>query len=359
MGQFYRNIIRPLLFTLDPEEAHERGVAFLQALGNLEPLCRILESWNLTPPQTRPIELCGLHFPNCVGLAAGLDKDGRCWKAAAALGFGHVEIGTVTGQKQPGNDRPRVWRYPQEEALVNRMGFNNEGAEAMATRLKRAARDQHRRHPIPLGINIGKTKIVPLEKAVEDYLFSFQLLAPYADYFTVNVSSPNTPNLRQLQNRENLAALLHTLNEANQQRAHRLGCKLLPIMVKIAPDLTFAEVDEVISTILEHKISGVIATNTTIQRPGSLADRIRESGGMSGRPLHPLSVEMIKYIHRATEGRLPIIASGGIMDARTAAISMDAGASLIQIYTGFVYGGPFFAREIAHSLRFRHHSGWV
>ncbi|MDX2111343.1 MAG: quinone-dependent dihydroorotate dehydrogenase [Verrucomicrobiota bacterium] len=353
MGVIYRNLIRPFLFRLDPEDAHERGIASLQLLGGLSPVCRVLEHFNLRPTNTQPVELFGLKFPNCVGLAAGMDKDGRCWQAAAALGFGHVEVGTVTGQKQPGNDRPRVFRYPKEEALINRMGFNNEGAEAMAARLKKALRGHQR--PIPLGINLGKSKIVPIEKASEDYLFSFNQLAPYADYVTINISSPNTPNLRQLQNKEHLPELLRVLNDANHGRARKLGVRPIPLLLKIAPDISFAEIDRLLGTCLEFGISGIIATNTTISRPGMLAIDLHETGGLSGRPLHHRSVEMVHYIARATGGNFPIIGCGGIMDGVDAGRMMDAGASLVQLYTGFIYGGPFFAKEVAHALS-AHHS---
>jgi len=344
MGVIYEKLVRRALFTLDSEHAHELGVDALAVLGYLPPLCRLLEAWNGLPKErTRPVEAFGLKFPNAVGLAAGFDKNAIAWPAAAALGFGHVEIGTVTALRQPGNDRPRVFRYPAAEAVINRMGFNNHGADAIAKRLAHRAGPGQRR--IPLGINLGKSKVAPLDQAVADYLASFALLAGHADYLVLNVSSPNTPGLRQLQDSERLRELLGAITTANRARPE--GRK--PILLKIAPDLNFRQIDAVLATIAEYGLDGIIATNTTLARPGPFAS-IAESGGLSGAPVRARSTEIIKFISRATDGRLPIIGVGGIMDAASAGEKMDAGASLVQLYTGMVYRGPFFPAVVARAL---------
>lgn len=354
MGSFYEKIVRPVLFTQDPESAHEHAIRAMQLLGSTGPLWRMMARYNALK-KARPIELFGLTFPNHVGMAAGFDKNGTAWKAAAALGFGHVEIGTITHQKQPGNPQPRMFRLPQCHALVNRMGFNNDGAEAVAANLARMPSPENRH--IPIGINIGKSKVVPLDQATDDYLSSFQLLADHADYFTVNVSSPNTPGLRELQGRNHLTELLRALRSANSERARKLGCAPIPMLLKIAPDLSYAQIDDVLQVVTECALSGIIATNTTIERPQQLAE-FTESGGLSGLPLNTKAAAVIRFIHKSTNGKLPIIGVGGILDESTAGRLMDAGADLVQIYTGMVYRGPFFAADIARALAWRQRS-WV
>lgn len=347
MGWLYQNAIKPALFRLDPEHAHEWGVHALALLGRLPPLCAVLEQWNQLPAAAyRPVECCGLKFPNAVGLAAGFDKNGWAWPAAAALGFGHVEIGTVTFQAQPGNPRPRAFRYPAEQAVINRMGFNNAGAAALAARLAKLPGPGRRK--IPLGINLGKSKVAPLEQATADYLGSFQLLADHADYLVVNVSSPNTPGLRELQDAAWLKPLLAALVAANHDRA-AAGKVRRPLLLKIAPDLSFPQIDAALGVIDELKLDGIIATNTTLARPGALATA-NQAGGLSGAPVRRRSTEIINYIARATAGRLPIIGVGGIMDETAAGEKMDAGATLVQLYTGLIYRGPFFAAEVARAL---------
>lgn len=346
MGFYYEKLARPVLFKQDPEKAHDLGVLVLDYLGRLTPLCRVME-WFNAPRLTQPIELFGLKFPNAVGLAAGMDKNARFWRAAPALGFGHIEVGTITLHRQPGNDRPRVFRYPEESAIINRMGFNNDGAEAVAARLKKDKAQYKRR--IPVGINIGKSKITPLEQAVGDYVGSFNLLVDYADYFTINVSSPNTPDLRKLQGKDYLMNLLSELCAVNRSRARKLGEKPKPMLLKIAPDLTFREIDEVLAVLFELSLDGIIATNTTITRPGAMRS-VDQSGGLSGKPLHLRSCDVVNYIYKATRGVLPIVGVGGIFDSESAGRMVDNGASLVQIYTGMVYRGPFLAREIAHAL---------
>ncbi len=347
MGQFYEKCIRPVLFKQDPEKAHERGVTALKVLGKFQPICKVMEKMNLAPSGAKPVELFGLKFPNRVGLAAGMDKNAVFWPAAGALGFGHVEIGTVTYHKQPGNPRPRVFRYPEEEAVINRMGFNNEGAEYVAKRLAKQLKGV--KNHIPLGVNIGKSKITPLDEAVGDYLNSFRLLADYADYFTLNVSSPNTPGLRELQGKDFLPDLLGSIAKANSERSKKLGTKEIPVLLKIAPDLTFREIDGILETLLEFGFAGIIATNTTLSRPGYFQN-VDEAGGLSGRPVRRISTDVIKYIHKSTEGKLPIIGVGGIDDSESAGEKIDAGATLVQVYTGFIYRGPLFPRDLARGL---------
>jgi dihydroorotate dehydrogenase len=354
MGFYYEHIVRPLLFRLDPEKAHDLGVTSLDYLGRIAPLCRVMEAWNM-PATDRPVEAFGLQFPNAVGLAAGMDKNGRFWRAAPALGFGHVEIGTVTSQPQPGNERPRVFRYPEHAAIINRMGFNNEGAAAIAARLRNQLK--HRRQRIPIGINIGKTKVVPLDEAVPDYLASFNQLVEFADYITINISSPNTPNLRRLQEGKYLDALLAELGNCRRSRSRKLGEKPTPLLVKLAPDLTFRQIDDALECIERHQLDGVVATNTTIARPQGLT-RIKESGGLSGAPLHARSLEIVNYISRATAGKLPIIGVGGVDGPVSAGAMIDNGASLVQVYTGMIYRGPFIAKHIARALK-AHQSSWI
>jgi dihydroorotate dehydrogenase len=351
MDFFYEQVMRRLLFKLDSERAHELGVDAMALLGRLAPVCRLMEAANRLPLSLyRPVEAFGLKFPNAIGLAAGFDKNARAWPAAAALGFGHVEIGTVTALAQPGNPKPRVFRYPAEEAVINRMGFNNDGAEAVAARLARQPGPGRRR--IPLGVNLGKSKVAPLEEAVADYLSSFARLADFADYLVLNVSSPNTPGLRQLQDVKPLRELLGAIMAANRERAARKNVGLLPVLLKIAPDLTFPQIDGALEVIAEFGLSGIIATNTTLARPGYFAS-INEAGGLSGAPLRRRSTEIIGYIAKTTNGRLPIIGVGGIMDSAGAGEKLDAGATLLQVYTGMIYRGPFFARDLARGVSAR------
>jgi dihydroorotate dehydrogenase len=350
MGSLYEKLVRPALFRRDSEHAHELGVSAMAALGRLAPLCRLLAARHERLARLqRPVHAFGLTFPNAVGLAAGFDKDARAWPAAAALGFGHVEVGTVTAHAQPGNPQPRMFRYPGEEAVINRMGFNNGGAPAMAARLARQPAPGRR--AIPLGINLGKSKVTPLEEATADYLASFRLLADWADYVVLNVSSPNTPNLRQLQDEGRLRELLQTITSANRERP-AAGRRVVPVLLKISPDLSWPQIDAVLTVVAEFRLDGLIATNTTIARPGPFAV-VGEAGGLSGAPLRRRSTEIIGYVARATQGRLPLIGVGGITDITGAAEKLDAGATLVQVYTGMIYRGPFFAAELARGLAAR------
>ncbi len=346
MGSLYEKLVRPALFRRDSEHAHELGVNAMAALGRLGPLCRLLAARHQCLARVqRPVQAFGLTFPNAVGLAAGFDKDAQAWPAAAALGFGHVEVGTVTAHAQPGNPRPRMFRYPAEEAVINRMGFTMGGATAMAARLALQPGPGHR--AIPLGINLGKSKVTPLEEATADYLASFRLLADWADYVVLNVSSPNTPNLRQLQDEARLRELLQTITAANRERP-AAGRRAVPVLLKISPDLSWPQIDAVLAVVAEFRLDGLIATNTTIARPGPFA-AVGEAGGLSGAPLRRRSTEIIGYVARATQGRLPLIGVGGITDVAGAAEKLDAGATLVQVYTGMIYEGPFFAARLARA----------
>ena len=349
MGLVYEKLIRPALFRLDPEEAHNLAVKGLSLLSRSHILCRLMARYNQVNA-IQPIELFGHRFPNRVGIAAGMDKNAQFWRAVGALGFGHIEIGTVTHQAQDGQPKPRMFRYPQETALINRMGFNNQGAARIAEKLKADSRQANR--PIVLGINIGKSKLIPLRDAAQDYLGSFHLLVDYADYFVINVSSPNTPQLRMLQAVEPLRELLKALQTANRKRAEKLGTSPVPLLVKIAPDLNFHQVDEILSIAQDAQLSGIVVANTTVERPESLLNGER-TGGLSGHPLFSKNLNLVRYIYRATRGRLPIIGVGGIEDALSAGTMIDAGASLVQVYTALVYKGPFLGKTLALALAAR------
>lgn len=332
----FERAVRPGLFRLgggDAEAAHEWTLRRLAALSARPAALTALRARYAVPV---PRRVFGIEFPNPIGLAAGMDKDGVALPAWPALGFGFVEVGTVTAHPQPGNPRPRIFRLTRSEAVVNRMGFNNAGAQALARRLTALPRPLG----VPLGISLGKSKVTPLDRAVEDYLASYRVLRDHGDYFAVNVSSPNTPGLRALQDRKYLDALLSAL----------VGDR--PILVKIAPDLTEAAIAEVLDVCLARGAAGVIATNTTIGRGGVAAADLpwaAESGGLSGRPLAARAREVVGFVHRETDGRLPIIGVGGITGADDAARMVDAGASLVQLYTGFIYHGPALVRAAARA----------
>lgn len=337
--------LRPLLFQLDPEFAHAMAA---NALGIVEALPTVrrwvAHHFSIQDPRLEQ-QIWGVRFPNPVGLAAGFDKDGRYPRALAALGFGFIEVGTVTAFPQPGNEPPRLFRLAADAALLNRMGFNNHGSAALAERLRR-------RHPgVPLGINIGKSKVTPNEEALADYLTSLERVHALADYLVVNVSSPNTPGLRALQERGPLQTLLAGL----QRRLVELSTPKKPLLLKIAPDLSDAQIDDVLALLVEVPVEGIVATNTTIARTG-LVTPVAEverlgAGGISGRPLRARSNQIISRIFKATQGRLPIIGVGGVFTAEDAAEKIEAGASLVQLYTGFVYGGPSTPRRILEGLR--------
>ncbi len=283
----------------------------------------------------------GIEFPNPVGLAAGFDKNAVLIDELATLGFGFIEVGTVTPRPQDGNEKPRLFRLPADSAIINRMGFNNEGLPAMKKRL------ESRQSPVIIGGNLGKNKVTPNELADDDYCQGFETLYAVVDYFVVNVSSPNTPNLRALQEKEPLKQLLSRLQELNQRKP-----KLKPILLKIAPDLTHEQLDDVIEIVLSTGIAGLIATNTTLSRAGLLSDPklTQEAGGLSGKPVGDRSTEVIAYIHKKSNGKIPIIGVGGIHSANDAIQKLKAGASLVQIYTGFIYEGPGLIKEINRAI---------
>ncbi len=347
MGFLYKNFVKPILFRLDPEKAHELAVDSLSILLKTPALPRLMAGVNQLGKNSAPIRLCGIDFPNRVGLAAGFDKNAVCWPAFESLGFGHVEIGTVTFLPQPGNPKPRMFRYPEQTAILNRMGFNNDGAEAVAERLSRSLAKRSRR--IPLGVNIGKSKAAPLDQAVADYEGSFKLLADYSDYVVINVSSPNTPDLRKLQEETRLRELLQALVVLNEARSKDPDRSRKPIFLKVAPDLSFEQLDSIVATLLELKLDGIIATNTTMEREGAFRD-IDQTGGISGKPVDSMSTKIIAHIAKTTEGKLPIIGVGGILDPDSAKRKIDAGASLVQLYSGMIFEGPFLGKKIARIL---------
>lgn len=328
MANLWDKLIRPVMFRLEAESAHEAGMQALRS-GLAAPFYSDAASYGI-----EPVTRFGHTFANPVGVAAGFDKNAVAVNQLASLGFGFVEVGTVTFHPQAGNPRPRMFRLPEDRAIINRLGFNNEGAAAVAQRLSTSKRK------CVVGVNIGKNKDVPNEEAKENYLASFELLAPQADYVVINISSPNTPNLRDLQRSENLDELLGALSKAATGR--------VPLLVKIAPDLTEGEIEAAVDVCLKYRIAGVIATNTTIGRESlnsTGVDRIG-AGGLSGGPLRQRATEVIRSIYRYSKRNLPIIGVGGISTGDDAFEKIAAGASLVQAYTGFVYGGPTFAKEV-------------
>jgi len=333
-------LIKPWLFRQDPEGIHERVMLLLAWLGQRGPSLELIRQlFSLRDPRLE-VSAFGLRFPNPIGLAAGFDKNAVAVRTWAALGFGHVEIGSVTALPQPGNLRPRLFRLPQDQALINRMGFNNEGAQAVAARLARL-QETFGRPPVPLGINLGKSRVTPLEEAPQDYLQSLSRLWPYGDYFAINVSSPNTPGLRALQDKDRLEELLAALVGFVQ------GQK--PLLLKIAPDLTWEQIDEILALVEQYRLSGLIATNTTTARSG-LQTPIDEVGGLSGKPLRARSLEVLKYLHAQLQGRLPIVSVGGIFSAEDVWERLSNGATLVQVYTGLVYEGPFLLKKLCRGL---------
>lgn len=339
----YPHIIRPLMFLLDPERAHELTLKVLHLGGRAPLIMKMIEKAFLAHsyPNTQ-VDAFGLKFPNPVGLAAGYDKDGLAWRGLAALGFGHIEIGTITPRPQEGNPKPRIFRIPAERGVINRMGFPGRGAEYVAQQLFKS-----RRKPtsVILGINIGKNKDTPNEDAAQDYVYLLERFSPMADYLTVNISSPNTVGLRRLQGREYLEGLLEQIKIA--------GLKLepkIPILIKIAPDLNDEELDDVLEAVIRSEMDGIIATNTTIGRENLKSIVGNEIGGLSGAPLTMKSREMVSKIHQRTGGKVPIVGVGGIMTPDDAKAMFDAGAVLVQIYTGLIYTGPRLVRDILESL---------
>ncbi len=362
MFDWYRQGVRPLLFhavKIDPEWLHQRSLALLQALA-AEPMSptlpaglgNALKAWLNQHCQYSDERLTqtlwGLTFSNPMGLAAGFDKDGLAARAWPLMGFGYAELGTVTWHAQPGNPRPRLFRLPRDRAAINRMGFNNAGAAQLAQQLQRHWPSE--RSAIPLGINLGKSKITPLAEAVDDYVQSFQSLQHLGDYFVINVSSPNTPGLRTLQASDQLEPIFSTLQAANTEQKS--------LLVKIAPDLEWDAIAEVLQLAQTYQLAGIIATNTTIRREGLRTDRIlqtgnrvtEEPGGLSGAPLRQRSTEVIRFLYQASQGQMPIIGVGGIFTAQDAWAKLTAGATLLQTYTGWIYEGPEMVRRVSEGL---------
>jgi dihydroorotate dehydrogenase len=341
MPGWYEAVVRPLFFTLPPERAHAISLGMVRLVGALPPLGWAMRAFFAAPDC--PVEAFGLHFSNPVGLAAGYDKDGFGWRGLAYLGFGHIELGTITLRSQPGNPQPRLFRLPAEQGLINRMGFPGKGAQFVAQRL-------HPNRPpgLVLGVNLGKNKDTPLEEAVNDYLPLVDIFASLSDYLAINVSSPNTVGLRRLQARQELERLLTPLAQRRSEVQKKLGRKV-PVLVKLAPDLSDDELDDALQAIIEAGMDGVIATNTTISREGVNSPLGGEAGGLSGAPLRQRSLDMVRKI--VARSKLPVIGVGGIMGSADAQAHLDAGACLVQVYTGLVYAGPGLVKKIVGELK--------
>jgi len=340
--KFLYNIARPFLFAIDPEAAHNLPL----------PALRCASKWGLTSsfvkPGDDPRNVMGITFPNPVGLAAGLDKDGAYIDGLATLGFGFIEVGTVTPRAQPGNPMPRMFRLPKAQAIINRMGFNNHGVDAFVSNVQ-ASRFYQNKEGV-LGLNIGKNADTPIERAVDDYLICLRKVYPYASYVTVNISSPNTKNLRQLQGASELDALLSQLKDAQQRLADEHK-RYVPIALKIAPDMDAEQISAVAQALLRHHIDGVIATNTTVSREAvKNLEHAEEMGGLSGAPVFEASNTVIRTLKNELGDAIPIIGVGGILSAADAQAKIDAGASLVQLYTGLIYQGPALVRECAAAL---------
>jgi len=336
-------IVRSILFQFDPEKIHYKTVGMIRFMLKIPGMKGIWNRMYRVKDDRLKRELFGIQFENPVGLAAGFDKNASMYNDLAYCGFGFIEVGTVTPKGQPGNEKPRLFRLKEDEAIINRMGFNNEGVDNAVANLKK------RKTKVVIGGNIGKNKVTPNESATEDYIKAFNALFDYVDYFVVNVSSPNTPNLRALQEKEPLTQLLQTLQDLNAQKDVRK-----PILLKIAPDLTNEQLDDIIDIVKETKLDGVIATNTTISREGlkTSEERIKEigAGGLSGKPVKSRSTEVIRYLSETSNKAFPIIGVGGIHSAEDALEKLDAGADLVQLYTGFIYEGPRLVRDINKAI---------
>ncbi len=339
----YKSLLRPLLFQLDPEKVHYLTTDTLKTAYKLPFVKNVTQSMFQVQDAKLQRELFGLTFPNPVGLAAGFDKDAKLIDEFANLGFGYIEIGTLTPKPQPGNEKPRLFRLPKDQAIINRMGFNNEGVDAAVRRLEK------RKSNIIVGGNIGKNKATPNEEATNDYLYSFKALYDVVDYFVVNVSSPNTPDLRALQDKEPLKKLLLTLQEENHKHA-----KPKPLLLKIAPDLNLNQLNDIIEIAIEAKLNGLIATNTTVSRAGLLTPQEQISeigmGGLSGKPLTQHSTQIVRHLRTFLPPEIKIIGVGGIMTAQDAIDKIQAGADLVQLYTGFIYEGPSLITRINKKL---------
>lgn len=342
----YTSLVRPLLFAFDPEAVHHfsfKSIKLLNKIPGFSTLSR--KRYKKNHPALKR-EFFGLQFENPVGMAAGFDKDAKAFKEFSNLGFGFIEIGTLTPKPQDGNPKQRLFRLKKDQAIVNRMGFNNGGVDLAVERLKKNPKLGQPGHVL-IGGNIGKNKVTPNEDAVNDYIICFEKLFDHVDYFTVNVSSPNTPGLRELQDRKPLTHILQTLQDLNNKKPQRK-----PILLKIAPDLTDDQLMDIIGIVADTEIDGVIASNTTISREGLKSEEllVKQAGGMSGAPLTQRATEVIAFLHDKSNGAFPIIGVGGIMTAQDAIDKLNAGASLVQLYTGFVYEGPKLIKEINEAI---------
>lgn len=343
---YYERLLFPAIRYIDPETAHDRTLNAL-ALAQSNPVGRAVLRDIAGDIPNQPVQVGRLHFPNPLGMAAGFDKDARVVRGLALLGFGHIEIGTLTPRPQPGNPRPRVFRLPADEAVINRMGFPNGGVEAAVSRLRALAAKPH---DFVLGVSLGKQKETPLAEAADDYIDVMRAVHACADYLAVNISSPNTPGLRELQGGRYLEQLLNTLVAGNRELAADAGTNAPPLWVKIAPDLEWHEIDEILEALTAAGVDGIIATNTTLARDGLSESAQTEAGGLSGRPLRERATALIAYIHRRMGDALPIIGVGGISSAADAREKLDAGASVVQLYTGMIYGGPGLPGRIMRQL---------
>jgi dihydroorotate dehydrogenase len=347
----YKLIIRPILFLFDPEKVHHFTFSLLKIAGKIPGVSTFLKQFYVVENQILEKEILGLHFKNRVGLAAGFDKDAKLIDELSCFGFGFIEIGTLTPKPQGGNDKPRLFRLPQDGGLINRMGFNNQGAVAAIEKIKTSKifGSAATKKKLIIGGNIGKNKITPNEDAVADYEFCFETLYPYVDYFVVNVSSPNTPGLRELQEKEPLQKLLAHVKSLSLKKE-----KPKPVLLKIAPDLSISQLDDVIEILKLTKTDGIIATNTTLSREGltTSSNEINAigNGGLSGKPLAKKANEVITYLRKNLGVSYPIIGVGGILTVQDAVDKLDAGADLIQLYTGFIYKGPGFVKEINQAI---------
>lgn len=342
----YENLVKPIFFKMDPEQAHHVMIKGLSVAGKIPGATALLNSmYGVNEHPELAVDLLGIHFHNPIGLAAGLDKNGVATAGFSNIGFGFMEVGTVTPKGQPGNELPRLFRLIEDEAVINRMGFNNDGADAMAEVLKK--RTQHK---IPIAVNIGKNKATPNELAYEDYRLCIKKLYSEGEFFVVNISSPNTQGLRELQHGNELANLLNHVNEEMNIQATARGEAKKAVFVKIAPDMTEDELTHTVETIKNSNISGIIVSNTTLSREGLKSSNRSETGGLSGKPLTDRSTEIIKTVYKLTGGQLPIIGSGGIFTAQDAYNKIRAGATLVEIYTSLIYKGPGILREINGGL---------
>lgn len=341
----YKILIRPLLFCFDPEKVHYFTFSVLRIINKIPLIAKIFNSFYAFEDKRLEKEVFGIKFKNPVGLAAGFDKDAKLYKELSQLGFGFIEIGTLTPKAQEGNPKKRLFRLPEDKGIINRMGFNNGGVLEAVERLKK------NNGQVLIGGNIGKNKLTPNENATDDYVICFEALYDYVDYFVVNVSSPNTPNLRELQEKEPLTKLLQTLQDLNSQKADALNLSNgKPILLKIAPDLTNEQLLDIVEIVMLTKIAGVIATNTTLSREGLQSVNKIEAGGLSGKPLTKRSTEVIKFLADKSNRAFPIIGVGGIHSAEDALEKLNAGASLVQLYTGFIYEGPQLIKDINKKL---------